>query len=123
MSEVIKSCDNCSFSFYRECDNPEHLNNNGKYCGEWNPDNPTLQLQLQQKEKELEDKQKHIDALKEVLNEYIPYSLLDEANSKVIELTKGDVEKCCTPVGNNIQQHIDMSNQKHSKMFKKLAES
>jgi hypothetical protein len=53
MSEV-KRCHNCSFSGFRECDNPERLNNNGAFCNEWSPDYQTIEAQL----KEAQDKLK-----------------------------------------------------------------
>jgi hypothetical protein len=55
MSEVIKSCDNCVY----DClgDNCNHPDISGRNCnmGKWQPDYLTLQLQLQQNEKELEE--------------------------------------------------------------------
>jgi hypothetical protein len=58
------------------------------------------------------DKEKHIEALKEVLNEFVPIEHLDEANNMVIELAKGIEEKACRDLLNQARSRIEAEGEK-----------
>lgn len=107
MDNIQKSCKNCN-------NNRVHLMGNPccvcKELDNWQPDYQTIFSLHQQIVEELEreqakviEKERHIEALKEVLNEYVPIDKLDEANDKVILLTEGIAEEIGRALLNNFK--------------------